>query len=474
MRVRYGTTSADVVVNQLGEPRRGVVLTVWDAEAGGTQFTQVYQGGTMTGGPVVSTDGGRFVFEVELPAARTVWVEPANATDRVELMPSGGMAGSASNLAIVDAGDSLTISDASGASFAASKSRHAATHRVGGSDPVGLDAGQITTGRFSTDRLGAGTATGSARLAGDGTWRANDVASVTGLSAALAAKADLVNGKVPASQLPASSGSGGSGVIITTAELAAALGVPESDLIGDMRLTTAKTAVFGSPDTFTANGLTSTYYDQRVTSPKGLVLYLHGDGTAGPPWEFLHQDDYSIWTANGVLAKASASGFCCLAPKAPDNAGDCTWWEAGASNADWIAALLSSYRQQHDLNGLPLIVMGYSGGSQQTTKHLVPLHPEIFTSGSATLVIGGGGKPSVNAAYNPNIKVMRWETGTGETAANTDGWDAIGEAQAAAAYYQSLGQNVLTQWQAGAQHDYWEGLFGTELERFIRDNRIGA
>jgi hypothetical protein len=50
-------------------------------------------------------------------------------------------------------------------------STHASTHASGGSDPVSLNASQITAGSLATARLGTGTANSSCYLQGDGTWQ---------------------------------------------------------------------------------------------------------------------------------------------------------------------------------------------------------------------------------------------------------------------------------------------------------------
>ena len=90
MLVRYGTSAAEVTVNQRGEIQRGVTLNVYAAEVGGVPLTAVFQGGQATGGPIVSSASGRFVFEADVAMAAPVWVQAAGGTERFEVHPSGG------------------------------------------------------------------------------------------------------------------------------------------------------------------------------------------------------------------------------------------------------------------------------------------------------------------------------------------------------------------------------------------------
>ena len=66
---------------------------------------------------------------------------------------------------------------------------HATQHGVGQPDALELDGSQIKTGLVPTGRLGSGSP-GAGRVLMNGAWVVLDTAAVSGLSSALAAKAD--------------------------------------------------------------------------------------------------------------------------------------------------------------------------------------------------------------------------------------------------------------------------------------------
>lgn len=237
--------------------------------------------------------------------------------------------------------------------------------------------------------------------------------------------------------------------------------------------TTPATAKFGSPKSFkSTTALTSDYYWQTPAAPKGLVIWLHGDGSDGPPYEFKSgSSGYSIWGSDGIFAKCGTD-WAVLAPKAPDTTVDCTWWEASTANAKWLLELVAKVKADNNLTSLPVVLAGYSGGAQISTQDLLADYAQqIWTvPGGAMIVFGGGDKPTTSTSpRNDNIQILRWASGQND-GADTSGFSGYATAQAGSAYYRTTkgyGAKVETDFPAGVNHSGWDGKFGAEIRKVL-------
>lgn len=191
--------------------------------------------------------------------------------------------------------------------------------------------------------------------------------------------------------------------------------------------------------------------------PRGLVVYLDGDGMYG------HDHPTSTWAlggSRGVVAQAASRGFATLSVRTPSR--DATFWTNGAVNAIYVAALTA--RIAGRLGVTDVWYVGYSGGSQLITKFLLPVHGGRLTSGGA-VIMGGGGAPRSTAKMPVRASIpLLWYTGSLDDGRNTDDdYDALADATRGAVWYRARGASVTQVVPAGLDHEDLGGRFGTVL-----------
>lgn len=196
----------------------------------------------------------------------------------------------------------------------------------------------------------------------------------------------------------------------------------------------------------TAAGLTSTYhlFTEQVTGPpRGLVVYLDGDGQRGVNPGL---DSYALGRSGGIVAQAGQRGYAVLAPVAP---GGQSWWtQDPQAKADWVASLIGQVRSETGLGTAPVWLVGFSGGSQLITKHLLPAHGTDFAAGGGAVVSGGGGAPNAAPRVPDGFK-MHFTTGQDDTG---PGYDALSDARRGSAAYHDAGAAVTLDTPAGQDH----------------------
>ena len=215
--------------------------------------------------------------------------------------------------------------------------------------------------------------------------------------------------------------------------------------------------------TFTAsNGLTSKYhvYAAGITQPAGLVLQFHGDAA----YEFNNPtSSYSLGGTNGIIQNARTRGYITVPVLAPDTTGTVTWWENGATNADYVRDLLAKLKTVYGIREDKVWLVGYSGGAQFITQFYLPKHSGTITGGGA-VIFGGGDSPAVTVQpFAAGFKAafpMFWYTGADDDgSSSSDGYDALSDAVAGEAWYSGQGFTTGHTYPAGVAHNL-SGRFG--------------
>lgn len=193
---------------------------------------------------------------------------------------------------------------------------------------------------------------------------------------------------------------------------------------------------------FSANGLTSDYhlYGSHLAEadgPLGLVVYLHGDGEGRAEHR---RPQEGILKAYADVAREH--GMLMIAPQEPDPGSD-TWWGGEGRSAEWLRALVQDVSARYGVDARQLWFVGYSGGAEAITYHVLPGHGDLVAGGGALLVGGGGAVEGMVHArpLSDSAKadfVMRWIVGAGDSGAD-DGFDALDASARGRAHYLAQG-----------------------------------
>lgn len=204
------------------------------------------------------------------------------------------------------------------------------------------------------------------------------------------------------------------------------------------------------------------------TAPLCVVLQFHGDGA----YEFWNPTStYSLGGPDGVVANSRERGCLTVSVLTPDKRGALTWWENGATNADYVRDLVDGIRDSYNLDSQRIWLIGYSGGAQFITKFFLPLHSDAIDGGGSVL-FGGGGTPArgIEQPYAPGMKSrfhLTWYTGADDDGfGRVGGFNALRNAREGEAHFKSLGFTTSHQYPASTAHAL-NGRFGAILgQRF--------
>jgi len=204
---------------------------------------------------------------------------------------------------------------------------------------------------------------------------------------------------------------------------------------------------------FTArNGLTGRYLTYAAgidrTRPVALVVYADGTGEYGVDNP---TSSYALGGSAGLVANARSRNAITLAVESPNQSCEC--WHTGNTSgyADFLADLVEKQLASYPVSEVWLT--GFSSGSQEVTRFLVPRHPELLRFGGGWVLFGGGGPPAASGA---NVTAARmsgvrghWYTGTADTAVPlTASWGA----QAGERWYAARGVTTSHEWPEGVGH----------------------
>ena len=280
---------------------------------------------------------------------------------------------------------------------------------------------------------------------------------------ALNTKADLVDGKVPASQLPDAPADVAtkSYVDTKTETLFALLGVGSTHGSGGAFTDTVST--FTASNSY-SSGVRIYAADIDPNEPIGLLVHFHGDGG----WEYDNPDSpWMLGGANGIRAQAKSRNMICVVANSPQDTGNRTWWEWSGSdeNPAYARDLILDMYAKFNIDLSRVMLTGYSGGSQLLTKYLLTRYAADIFGGGRVVMFGGGGEPdSTIVPFRPAFPLMvplHWCSGELDDGSDPDGdgYDALTSARAGMAWYESRSCQVSMETPEGYGHDL-DGLFG--------------
>lgn len=134
-----------------------------------------------------------------------------------------------------------------------------------------------------------------------------------------------------------------------------------------------------------SNGLYGYYHLYPAKQPKGVLLWLHGDGA----YEFKHPNSKRyLGGALGIKEVARQHNLTLVVPKTPSK--DETWWTNGGQNSIYLTELIKSIpNHQH------LWISGFSGGAEMTTYWLLEKLPSMDVTSGGSIIFSGGGSPKI-------------------------------------------------------------------------------
>ncbi|WP_049152998.1 hypothetical protein, partial [Cardiobacterium hominis] len=177
--------------------------------------------------------------------------------------------------------------------------------------------------------------------------------------------------------------------------------------------------------TFSAAGQTGTYRLSAVGNsdahPDGLICYLHGDSA----------EEYHGTPSLAHYGELSANrGGLLLSVKTPDSTTG-NWSKNGEDNAQYLRALIEDIYSKYNIDKGKIWFVGYEGGADLITNHLLPQHNDLFSGGGALMIGGGNVKSPLTFSKTPSQELkehfqMKWLTGSEDT----DGLVAAQQGQA--------------------------------------------
>lgn len=192
---------------------------------------------------------------------------------------------------------------------------------------------------------------------------------------------------------------------------------------------------------------------------RGVLVYLDGDGQHAVD----HPDVDVLGGQDGLVAVAAQRGLAVVVPRAPGSTQ--TWWqESPERNAAFVDELTHTIANFLGVPESNVWLVGYSGGAQLLSKHLLAQEPDLCTGGA--VLLGGGGRPQ-SIPRAPTCPAW-WITGTEDTA----GYDALSDARAGAGAYAATGGDVRLSTPAGVDHDEVRSalpeMVGGAIDQFTR------
>ena len=181
--------------------------------------------------------------------------------------------------------------------------------------------------------------------------------------------------------------------------------------------------------------------------PVGLLYYFGGDYFRSSEAEVLHPNSAVM---RDLAEQAADRNLLLVVPLIPSERGPngYTWWQDGADNAEWFLDLHQHLNTQIEPEEDLIWFMGYSGGAEFISHHLLADYHKSFGTGGA-LLVGGGGPP---AALDPKSRellepmTLKWVVGENDVAGSTNppDWSALNSAREGEAFYHHRGVSDTT------------------------------
>ena len=197
--------------------------------------------------------------------------------------------------------------------------------------------------------------------------------------------------------------------------------------------------------TFSAAGQTGTYRLSAVgnsdTHPDGLICYLHGDSA----------EEYNGSPSLSNYGELSAyRGALLLSVKTPDSTTG-NWSKNGEDNAQYLRALIEDIQSKYNIDKGNIWFIGYEGGADLITNHLLPQHNDLFSGGGALMIGGGNVNQPLTFSKTPSQSLkehfqMKWLTGSEDA-------DGLVAAQQGQARYSEAGFHTQRENIPGIGHD---------------------
>lgn len=218
------------------------------------------------------------------------------------------------------------------------------------------------------------------------------------------------------------------------------------------------------------DGVEGEYMIYPVSNPKGVLVWLHGDGA----YELSHPDsELYLGGDEGIKKVAKDKHLTLIVPKTP--ADDNTWWKKGKENSKYLVELISSI-PNHDR----LWIGSFSGGSEMTTHWLLEQLPKLKVKEGGAVLFGGGGSPKKDEIAN-NVKKeeivsgtfpLTWIVGENDYGIQTedDPFSAIKTSKEGQLFYEKQGWKTERKELKGHEHVLSEddiGLYGYYLKKYI-------
>jgi hypothetical protein len=304
-------------------------------------------------------------------------------------------------------------------------------------------------------------------VAAEATEAAEATDAANGVPTEVVAEAPLAGAEEPADEPAVAAGSPGNAPQVEVAPpggaalAAAAVGTGSSSGGSGGSFTDQSRSSFTA-----ANGQTGRYlrYAAGIDPSRavGLVVYVDGTGEYGIDNP---TSSYALGGSAGLVAVDRARNLITVAVESPNQSCEC--WHTGDTSAyaDFLAQLIEQQLASYPITDVWLA--GFSSGSQEITRFLVPRHPELMRLGGGWVVFGGGGPPAANGAAVTAARMAgvrgHWYTGTADTAVPmTASWGA----QAGERWYAARGVRATAEYPAGVGHTLG-GRLGSDVARVV-------
>ena len=139
-----------------------------------------------------------------------------------------------------------------------------------------------------------------------------------------------------------------------------------------------------------------------------------------------------------------------MSVKTPDSTTG-NWSKNGEDNAQYLRALIEDIQSKYNIDKGNIWFIGYEGGADLITNHLLPQHNDLFSGGGALMIGGGNVNQPLTFSKIPSQSLkehfqMKWLTGSEDA-------DGLVAAQQGQARYSEAGFHTQRENIPGIGHD---------------------